>query len=142
MTASAPTLTPAPADQRIGLALSPRHAAELREEMRGQLMTVQGIIGALATGDWKAVETLAAARGPGQGGGAGKGFRRSCLPHGSISPARCISNTPELADEARNGKRVEVALQKLEAAAAQCTACHALYRIDERGVDAPALIKQ
>lgn len=139
MMASASAQTPAPADQRIGIALSPKHAAELREEMRGQLMTVQGIIGALAAGDWKAVETLAAARGPGQGGGAGKGFRAQ-LPSAWFDLARPMHvEYAAVADEARNGKRVEVALQKLEAATAQCTGCHALYRIDERGVEMPAI---
>lgn len=134
MTAS--VSAPAPADQRIGIALSSKHAAELREEMRGQLMTVQGIIGALATGDWKAVESLAAARGPGQGGGAGKGFRAQ-LPSAWFDLARPMHvEYAAVADEARNGKRVEVALQTLEAATAQCTGCHALYRIDEQDVDA------
>ncbi len=139
MTASGPTQTPMPTDQRIGIALSPMHAAALREEMRGQLMTVQGIIGALAAGDWKAVESLAAARGPGQGGGAGKGFRAQ-LPSAWFDLARPMHfEYAAVADEARNGKRVEVALQKLEAATAQCTGCHALYRIDERGVDMSAI---
>jgi hypothetical protein len=139
MTASGPTQTPTPTDQRIGIALSPMHAAALREEMRGQLMTVQGIIGALAAGDWKAVESLAAARGPGQGGGAGKGFRAQ-LPSAWFDLARPMHvEYAAVADEARNGKRVEVALQKLEAATAQCTGCHALYRIDERGVDMSAI---
>lgn len=134
---SAATTTPAPAtdavvDHRIAIALSPTHAAALREEMRGQLMTLQGIIGGLATRDWKAVETLADARGPGKGGGRGQGFRAQ-LPGAWFDVARPMHmEYAAIAEEARNGKRVDAALQTLEAVTAQCTACHATYRIEER----------
>ena len=123
--------TAAPVDHRIAIALSPTHAAALREEMRGQLMTLQGIIGGLATRDWKAVETLADARGPGKGGGRGQGFRAQ-LPAAWFDVARPMHmEYAAIAEEARNGKRVDAALRTLEAVAAQCTACHATYRIEE-----------
>lgn len=124
--------TAAPVDHRVAIALSPTHAAALREEMRGQLMTLQGIIGGLATQDWKAVETLADARGPGKGGGRGQGFRAQ-LPAAWFDVARPMHmQYAAIAEEARNGKRVDAALQTLEAVAGQCTACHATYRIEER----------
>ena len=130
--ATAPPATAAPVDHRVAIALSPAHAAALREEMRGQLMTLQGIIGGLATRDWKAVETLADARGPGTGGGRGQGFRAQ-LPAAWFDVARPMHmKYAAIAEEARNGKRVDAALQTLEAVAAQCTACHATYRIEER----------
>jgi hypothetical protein len=130
-TASA-AATAAPVDHRVAIALSPTHAAALREEMRGQLMTLQGIIGGLATQDWKAVETLADARGPGKGGGRGQGFRAQ-LPAAWFDVARPMHmEYAAIAEEARSGKRVDAALQTLEAVTAQCTACHAAYRIEER----------
>lgn len=124
----------APIDPRVAIALSAQQAADLREEMRGQLVTVQGIIGGLAAGDWTRVESLAAARGPGQGGGGRKGFRAQ-LPSAWFDLARPMHvEYAALADEARSGKRVEVALQALERANAQCTGCHAMYRIEERPI--------
>lgn len=132
VSATATAMPATPADHRVAIALSPTHAAALREEMRGQLMTMQGIIGGLATRDWKTVETLADARGPGKGGGRGQGFRAQ-LPAAWFDVARPMHmEYAAIADEARNGKRVDAALQKLEAVAAQCTACHATYRIEER----------
>ena len=134
---AAATTTPAPAtdavvDHRIAIALSPTHAAALREEMRGQLMALQGIIGGLAAQDWKAVETLADARGPGKGGGRGQGFRAQ-LPGAWFDVARPMHmEYAAIVEEARNGKRVDAALRTLEAVTAQCTACHATYRIEER----------
>lgn len=130
--AAATAATAAPADHRVAIALSPTHAAALREEMRGQLVTMQGIIGGLARRDWKAVETLADARGPGKGGGRGQGFRAQ-LPAAWFDVARPMHmEYAAIAEEARNGKRVDAALQTLEAVAAQCTTCHATYRIEER----------
>ncbi|MFZ5636020.1 MAG: Tll0287-like domain-containing protein [Pseudomonadota bacterium] len=130
--ATVPPATAASVDHRIAIALSPTHAAALREEMRGQLMTLQGIIGGLATQDWKAIETLADARGPGKGGGRGQGFRAQ-LPVAWFDVARPMhTEYAAIAEEARSGRRVDAALRTLEAVTAQCTACHATYRIEER----------
>lgn len=130
----APLSMPAalPADHRVAIPLSSLHQAELREEMRGQLMTVQGIVGALAAKDWTAVATLADARGPGSGrAAAGKGFRTQ-LPAEWFELSRPMHvDYAALADEARNGKRIEIALGHLESATSKCTACHATYRTEQ-----------
>lgn len=124
-----------PADYRVAIPLSSLHAAALREEMRGQLMTVQGIVGALATKDWTTVATLADARAPGSGQGraaGGPGFRTQ-LPAEWFEIARPMHvDYAAIADEARNGKRIETALEYLGRATSKCTACHATYRIEEK----------
>ena len=60
LTAAVSAGAPAAADARIAIPLSPTDAAALRAEMRGQLITVQGLVSALAADDW---DTVAGFRG-------------------------------------------------------------------------------
>ncbi|MCC7247628.1 MAG: DUF3365 domain-containing protein [Lysobacter sp.] len=130
--ASAPM--PAPVDHRIGVRLDPTEAAELREEMRGHLATIQAIVGALSAKDWPTVERLAAERAPGAGRGraaAGTGFRAK-LPAPWFDISRPMHlDYADLAAEAKNGKNTETALGHLERATSKCTGCHAAYRVEE-----------
>ena len=137
--ATAPaTDTPAvPIDPRIAIPLSPTHAAELRTEMRGQLMNVQGLIAALAADDWKTVAELADAQAPGRHrhGGGPPGFRAH-LPPTWFDLARPMhQGYAGIAEEARGERRKDVALERLSSTMVQCASCHAMHRIEERAAD-------
>lgn len=129
--------TPAAADARIAIPLSPTDAAALRAEMRGQFITVQGLVSALAADDWNTVAELADAQRPGpQRHPAGPPGFRAHLPPTWFDLARPMhQNYGVIAAEARGERRKDAALRHLSAVMAQCTACHAMHRIEERPSD-------
>lgn len=129
--------TPAAADARIAIPLSPTDAAALRAEMRGQLITVQGLVSALAADDWNTVAELADAQRPGpQRHPAGPPGFRAYLPPTWFDLARPMhQNYGAIAAEARGERRKDAALRHLSSVMAQCTACHAMHRIEERPSD-------
>jgi len=128
---------PAAADARIAIPLSPTDAAALRAEMRGQLITVQGLVSALAADDWNTVAELADAQRPGpQRHPAGPPGFRAQLPPTWFELARPMhQGYGALAGEARGERRKDAALRQLSSVMAQCTACHALHRIEEDAAD-------
>lgn len=138
LAATASAGAPQTVDARIGIPLSAADAAELRTEMRGQLMTVQGLVAALAADDWDAVAALADAQRPGpQRHAAGPPGFRAHLPATWFELARPMHQAyGAIAGEARGERRRDAALRHLSSAMSQCTACHALHRIEE-GVEAP-----
>ena len=129
--------SPAAADARIAIPLSPADAEALRAEMRGQLITVQGLVSALAADDWNTVAELADAQRPGpQRHPAGPPGFRASLPPTWFDLARPMhQNYGAIAAEARGERRKDAALRHLSAVMAQCTACHAMHRIEERPSD-------
>lgn len=129
--------TPAAADARIAIPLSPTDAAALRAEMRGQLINVQGLVAALAADDWNAVAELADTQRPGpQRHPAGPPGFRAHLPPTWFDLARPMHHAyGTIAEEARGERRKDAALRHLSSVMAQCTACHAAYRIEERPAD-------
>lgn len=137
LVAAAPAQPPQPADARIGIPLSPVDAADLRANMRVQLMTVQGLVAALAADDWNTVAELADAQRPGpQRHAAGPPGFRAHLPPTWFDLAQPMHQTyGAMAGEARGERRKDVTLRHLSAVMSQCTACHALHRIEERPAD-------
>ena len=129
--------TPAAADARIAIPLSPTDAAALRAEMRDQLITVQGLVSALAADDWNTVAELADAQRPGpQRHPAGPPGFRAHLPPIWFDLARPMHQSyGTIAEEARGERRKDAALRHLASVMAQCTACHAMHRIEERPSD-------
>ena len=129
--------SPAAADARIAIPLSPADAEALRAEMRGQLITVQGLVSALAADDWNTVAELADAQRPGpQRPPAGPPGFRASLPPTWFDLARPMhQGYGAIVGEARGEQRKDAALRDLSAVMAQCTACHAVHRIEEGGAD-------
>ena len=134
LTAAVSAGAPAAADARIAIPLSPTDAAALRAEMRGQLITVQGLVSALAADDWDTVAELADTQRPGpQRHAAGPPGFRAHLPPGWFDAARPMHQAyGAIAGEARGERRKDAALRQLSAVLSQCTACHAMHRIEER----------
>lgn len=137
LAAAAPAESPAAADARIAIPLSPADTAALRTEMRSQLITVQGLVSALAADDWNTVAELADAQRPGpQRHPAGPpGFRASLPPTWFDLAWPMHQGYGAIAGEARGERRKDAALRHLSSVMAQCTACHALHRIEEGGAD-------
>lgn len=129
--------TPSAADARIAIPLSPTDAAALRAEMRGQLINVQGLVAALAENDWNTVAELADTQRPGpQRHPAGPPGFRAHLPPTWFDLARPMHQSyGTIAGEARGERRKDDALLHLSSVMAQCTACHATYRIEEHPAD-------
>lgn len=129
--------SPAAADARIAIPLSPADAAALRTEMRGQLITVQGLVSALAADDWNTVAELADAQRPGpQRHPAGPPGFRAFLPPTWFDLARPMHQSyGAIAGEARGERRKDAALRHLSSVMAQCTACHAQHRIEKGSAD-------
>ena len=125
---------PAASDARIAIPLSPTDAAALRAEMRGQVIIVQGLVSALAADDWDTVAELADTQRPGpQRHAAGPPGFRAHLPPGWFDVARPMHQAyGAIAGEASGKRRKDAALRQLSAVLSQCTACHAMHRIEER----------
>jgi hypothetical protein len=122
-------------DTRVAVPLTVARAARLRADMRAQLEGVQGIVAALAAGDWTAVAELAEARA-GQGGASaaaapGSDFRQQLPPAWRNLGRPMHADFALLADEARGEQRMAMALDHLGRATERCTACHASFRIVE-----------
>lgn len=137
LTAAISAETPPPADARIAIPLSPADAAALRAEMRGQFITVQGLVAALAADDWETVAALADAQRPGpQRHPAGPPGFRTHLPPTWFELARPMhQDYAAIAGEARGERRRKATLEHLSSVMSQCTACHAMHRIEERPAD-------
>jgi hypothetical protein len=79
----------------------------------------------------------------GQGMGRGMGMGASyhaALPAEWFTIARPMHAAMNaLAEEAGAGKRIEVALRHLADATAQCSTCHARFRIDSAPAPTPAI---
>ncbi|MBK8069071.1 MAG: DUF3365 domain-containing protein [Rhodanobacteraceae bacterium] len=121
-------------DSRAVIEMSESQREELRAQMRAHLDAVQAILAATAASDWDAVARAAEAFGPGRGQGRGPahGFR-SALPDGWFSFARPMHQAMRaIADEAGTGKRSAQVVAGLAQATAQCTACHASFRVQSR----------
>ncbi len=134
-------------DTRAAISLADAQREELRAQMRAHLESVQTILAALAASDWDAVGAAAAnfspgpgrgmgpgpGRGQGQGQGQGQGPMhsfRSALPDGWFTFARPMHLAMRaIADEATNEQRSAEVIAELARATAQCTACHASFRI-------------
>jgi hypothetical protein len=119
-----------PADARHAVSMTGSQQSALRAQMRIHLEAVQQLIGAIAEKDWSRVAEVARSQGPGSGRGAGAHSFRSALPEGWFAFARPMHRAmSEIADEAENHQRVDIALGKLAEATGQCTACHVTFRI-------------
>jgi cytochrome c556 len=135
-------------DARAAISMTDAQREELRAQMRAHLESVQAILAALANSDWDAVGSAAASFGPGAGPGRGMGpgpgpgqgrgqgqgpmhSFRSALPDGWFTFARPMHQAMRaIADEAASGQRSAEVIAELARATAQCTACHASFRID------------
>lgn len=141
-------LAPATTDSRTAIAMRDEQQQALRGEMRRHLESVQELIAALAANDWDKVASAASGFSPGRGQGHGPGMGqgpgrgrgmgmgpgagfRDVLPDAWFTLARPMhAAMTAIADEARDQQRVHVALARLGDATAQCTACHASFRIE------------
>jgi hypothetical protein len=143
-------------DTRAAISMTDAQREELRTQMRAHLESVQAILAALADSDWAAVGSAAASFGPGPGRGMGQGpgrgqgrgqgqgqgpgqghgpmhSFRSALPDGWFTFARPMHQAMRaIADEATSGQRSGEVIAQLAQATAQCTACHASFRIETR----------
>lgn len=121
------------ADTRTAVPMSESQQAELRAQMRKHLESLQATLAALAASDWTAVATAANTLTPGQGRGMGQGPMhsfRSALPPDWFTFARPMHQQfAAIAAEATGERRSDVALAALAQAAAQCTGCHASFRV-------------
>ncbi len=128
-------------DSRAAINMSEAQRQDLRTQMRAHLEAVQAILAALADSNWDAIGTAAASFGPGPGRGMGQGQGhqgpmhsfRSALPDGWFNYARPMHQAMRaIADEATSEKRSSEVIAELARATAQCTACHASFRIESR----------
>lgn len=141
-------------DTRAAITMTSAQREELRAQMRTHLESVQAILAALAASDWNAVGSAAASFGPGPGAGTGPGpgggmgqgpgrgqgqghgpmhSFRSALPDGWFTFARPMHQAMRaIADEATIEQRSSEVIAQLARATAQCTACHASFRIESR----------
>lgn len=121
------------ADTRTAVPMSDSQQAELRAQMRKHLESLQATLAALAAADWTAVATAANTLTPGQGRGMGQGPMhsfRSALPQDWFTFARPMHQQfAAIAAEAAGQRRSDVALAALAQATAQCTGCHAHFRV-------------
>jgi hypothetical protein len=132
-------------ENRATISMTDDQREELRAQMRAHLESVQAILAALAASDWDAVGRAAGSFGPGPGRGMGQGpgrgqgqgqgagpmhSFRSALPDGWFTYARPMHQAMRaIADEAASGQRSGEVIAELARATAQCTACHASFRI-------------
>lgn len=121
-------------DTRRPLPLLPMMADHQKQNMRENLIVVQGIIAALGTGDFKAIERTAARIGYSQQmqsmcenmGGAAPGFTHQALAfHRSVD---------HIVAAARAHDRARV-LDALDTTLKHCTGCHATWK--QQIVDEP-----
>lgn len=125
-------------DTRAVITMTDTQRDELRAQMRAHLESMQAILAALASSDWEAVGGAAEnfAPGPGPGGGRGQGPMhsfRSALPDGWFTFARPMHQAMRaIVDEAAIDQRSAEVIAELARATAQCTACHASFRIESR----------
>ncbi|HWS26236.1 MAG TPA: DUF3365 domain-containing protein [Xanthomonadales bacterium] len=121
------------ADTRTAVPMSQSQQTELRAQMRKHLESLQSVLAALAASDWSAVATAANTLTPGQGRGMGQGPMhsfRSALPQDWFTFARPMHQQfGAIAAEAAGQRRSDVALAALAQATAQCTGCHARFRV-------------
>lgn len=119
-------------DTRTVITMTIAQREELRAQMRAHLETVQAILAALADSDWDAVGRAAGDFGPGQGRGQPHSFR-SALPEGWFTFARPMHQAiSRIVDEALIERRSSEVIAELARATAQCTACHAGFRVESR----------
>ncbi len=115
-------------DTRTVIPMSAAQREELRAQMRAHLESVQTILAALAAADWDAVKKAAGSFGPGQG--PAHRFREA-LPEGWFTFARPMHQAMRaIVDEASIEQRSAQVVAELANATAQCTACHASFRIE------------
>jgi cytochrome c556 len=121
---------------RTVIKMSHAQREDLRAQMRAHLESVQTILAALTAADWDAVGTAAGSFGPGQGQGRGRGQGplhsfRDALPEGWFTFARPMHQAMRaIVDEATIEQRSAQVVAELANATAQCTACHASFRIE------------
>lgn len=118
---------PPSADARATITMTEDQRRELQAQMRAHLESVHIILAGLAAGDWSAIEGAAAAFGPGRGQGA-HSFR-SALPDGWFSFARPMHQAMQAAQQAASLRQSDAVIAALAAATAQCSACHASFRV-------------
>jgi len=115
-----------PPDQRAPILMSEAQRAALRLEMRGRMETLQGVLAALAAGDWAEVAKRAEEGTRGQHRGVDF---RSALPQAWFGMARPMHGEfAAIQREAQGNQRMDVALRHLAQAGQYCTACHASFR--------------
>lgn len=126
MTPAATPVSQNPPDQRAPIVMSEAQRVSLRLEMRGRMETLQGVMAALASGDWSEVAKRSEEGTRGQHRGVDF---RSALPQEWFGMARPMHGEfAAIQHEAEGQKRVDVALQHLAKAGQYCTSCHATFR--------------
>lgn len=122
------------ADARAAVPLSPGQSSALRSDMRRQLEALQVALAGLADQDWTRVieATTPAAAAPHGDGTQGSDYRRRLPPSWFRLSKPMHQNLQLAAEEAGGEKRVHVIAGHLANATAQCTACHASFRISEK----------
>lgn len=121
------------ADTRTAVPMSQSQQAELRAQMRKHRKSLQSVLAALAA-------SLDRSRDSGEHADSGPGSRgmgqgpmhsfRSALPQDWFTYARPMHQQfGAIAAEAAGERRSDVALAALAQAAAQCTGCHANFRV-------------
>jgi len=129
-----PGFVSAAEDTRTPVYLSEDRRVEVLAEMRGFLEGVNGIMGALAGRDMKAVAKIARANGRQQmrtqrqqSGRRGPGFE---APQAFRVMAQTLHDAfDQIALDAESMGDPQLTMEQLSTATATCTACHASYRL-------------
>ena len=127
-------------DSRTPVPLVPMMAAHQKEQMRGHLEAVQGVVDALARNDLPAVEEAARKMGYTEAMGMMCQHMGAGAPGFTEQALKFHHTADKLADSAHQKDRAAV-LKNLQATLQTCTACHATYRqnvVDQATYDALA----
>lgn len=122
---------PKAGDTRAVVPMTEPQREDLRAQMRRHLESIQAILAALAAADWEAVGAAAGTFAPGRGAGQRPAHSfRDALPAGWFTFARPMHQAfARVEAEAAGERRSAEVIAALATGTAQCTACHASFRL-------------
>lgn len=122
-------MTTRSSDGRLAIALAPPERDMVLAEMRGMLISVQGIVAGLAAHDMRQVASAAKASGMAAAADATPSLLAK-LPLAFKDLGFSVHRGfDELADAAQKGSTADQVLARLSIQLQSCAACHAAYRL-------------